>query len=186
MGQRAIAWAVFYAADQRILHHPCTYVFRIDRPKEGISMAYAMEIQATLAGEMRFDIETGSGHLITLDTVEQDAGPRPMELLLAALAGCAGMDIITILRKMRQEVTSYTIQVYGERAEQQPRPFTEITVEHVITGHAINPAAVQRAIDLTEQRYCGVSAMLDKAAKLTHTFRIAESPAQQQAAQSTE
>jgi putative redox protein len=149
-------------------------------------MAYAMDIQATLAGEMRFDVETGSGHIITLDTAEQDAGPRPMELLLAALAGCAGMDIIAILRKMRQEVIAYTIRVHGERAEQQPRPFTEITVEHIITGHAIKPATVQRAIELTEQRYCGVSAMLDKAATLTHTFRIVESPAQQQIVKSTE
>jgi putative redox protein len=149
-------------------------------------MAYAMDVQATLAGEMRFDIETGSGHTITLDTAEQDAGPRPMELLLAALAGCAGMDIIAILRKMRQEVTAYTVRVHGERAEQQPRPFTAITVEHIITGHAIKPAAVQRAIDLTEQRYCGVSAMLDKAATLTHTFRIVEAPAHHQVAQSTE
>jgi putative redox protein len=149
-------------------------------------MAYAMDIQATLAGEMRLDVETGSGHIITLDTAEQDAGPRPMELLLAALAGCAGMDIIAILRKMRQEVIAYTIRVHGERAEQQPRPFTEITVEHIITGHAVKPATVQRAIGLTEQRYCGVSAMLDKAATLTHTFRIVESPAQQQIVQSTE
>jgi putative redox protein len=124
--------------------------------------------------------------MMTLDTVEQDAGPRPMELLLAALAGCAGMDIIAILRKMRQQVTAYEVRVHGERAEQQPKPFTEITVEHILTGHAIKPEAVQRAIDLTEQRYCGVSAMLDKAATLTHTFRIVEEPVIQQVAQSTE
>lgn len=149
-------------------------------------MAYPMDVQATLAGEMRFDVETGSGHRITLDTAGQDAGPRPMELLLAALAGCAGMDIITILRKMRQQVTAYEVRVHGERTEQQPRPFTEITVEHIVTGHAIKAEAVQRSIDLTEQRYCGVSAMLDKAATLTHTFRIIEEPVLHQIAQSTE
>lgn len=148
-------------------------------------MAYAMDAQATLTGEMRFDVETGSGHMITLDTAEQNAGPRPMELLLVALASCAGMDIISILRKMRQEVTAYTIRVHGERAEQQPRPFTEITVEHIITGHDIKAEAVQRAIDLTEQRYCGVSAMLDKAATLTHTFRIIEDPMLRQAVPGT-
>jgi putative redox protein len=160
-----------------ITSHNITYIFSIGWSKGDNLMAHAMDVQATLAGEMRFDIETGSGHTITLDSSEPGAGPRPMELLLAALAGCAGMDIITILRKMRQQVSAYTVHVHGERTEQQPRPFTAITVEHIISGHDIKSEAVQRAIDLTEERYCGVSAMLGKAATLTHTFRIIEDPA---------
>ena len=142
-------------------------------------MANELQVEATLSGTMRFDIATGSGHQIVVDANEQsggkDEGARPMELLLVALAGCAGMDIISILRKKRQQVDTYTVSIQGERADEQPKPFTNITVKHQLTGHAIKPQAVQRAIDLTEQRYCGVSAMLGKSAHIIHTFSITES-----------
>jgi putative redox protein len=141
-------------------------------------MANDMQVEAKLTGPMRFDIETGSGHQITLDANAQsggnDEGARPMELLLVALAGCAGMDIISILRKKRQQVDAYAITIHGARADEQPKPFTHIIVEHHFTGQAIKPEAVQRAIDLTEQRYCGVSAMLGKSAHIEHTFTLQE------------
>jgi len=130
---------------------------------------------------MRFDIETGSGHHILLDAAEhnggQNTGPQPMEILLVSLAGCAGMDIIAILRKKRQDITAYETRIHGERTEEYPRVFVEITIEHIFTGHAVQPAAVERAIQLTEERYCGASAILGKTAKLTHTFRIIEAGA---------
>ena len=142
-------------------------------------MANEMHVEATLTGAMRFDIETGSGHQIIVDADEQsggkDEGVRPMELLLVALAGCAGMDIISILRKKRQQVDTYTVNIHGERASEQPKVFTKIVVEHHFSGRAIKKEAVQRAIDLTEQRYCGVSAMLGKSAQIVHTFSIQES-----------
>ncbi len=125
---------------------------------------------------MSFDVETGSGHHVLLDAAEhnggQDRGPRPMEMLLVALAGCAGMDIITILRKKRQDIIGYEIRIYGERVEEHPRVFVHITVEHIFTGHNIVPEAVERAIELTEERYCGASTMLGKMATLKHTFLI--------------
>jgi putative redox protein len=144
-------------------------------------MAEVMTARATLETGMRFDVESGSGHHVTLDAaVEgggQDAGFRPMELLLAGLAGCTGMDVISILRKKRQDVTGYEVQVRGVRAADHPMVFVEITVEHIVTGHAIQPEAVARAIHLSEERYCGAGAMLGKVAHLTHTYRIVEAEA---------
>jgi putative redox protein len=141
-------------------------------------MANDMTVRGIFEDGMRFDVETGSGHHIILDAAEQnggqDAGPRPMEMLLVALAVCAAMDILSILRKKRQSITGYEVLVHGERAEEHPKVFVDITVEHIFTGHTIQPQAVERAIALTEERYCGASAMLGKAAKLAHTFRIVE------------
>ena len=137
-----------------------------------------MTVRATLETGMRFDVETGSGHHVVLDTAEQeggqDSGPRPMEMLLVALASCAGMDIISILRKKRQEVTGYELRVHGKRAEKHPKVFIDITVEHFFIGHNIRPEAVERAIQLSEDRYCGASAMLGKTATIHHTFHIIE------------
>ena len=137
-----------------------------------------MTVRATLETGMRFDVETGSGHHVILDAAEhnggQDSGPRPMEMLLVALASCAGMDIISILRKKRLEISAYELRVHGMRAEEHPKVFTEITVEHIFTGNNIKPEAVERAIQLTEDRYCGASAMLEKTAAIKNTFRIIE------------
>jgi putative redox protein len=141
-------------------------------------MANDMTVRATLETGMRFDVETGSGHHVILDAAEnnggQETGPRPMEMLLVALASCAGMDIISILRKKRLEISAYELRVHGMRAEEHPKVFVEITVEHIFTGHNIKPEAVERAIQLTEERYCGASAMLEKAAVIKNTFRIIE------------
>jgi putative redox protein len=141
-------------------------------------MAEVMTAQATLEMGMRFDAESGSGHHVTLDAAEhgggQNAGFRPMELLLVGLAGCTGMDVISILRKKREPVTGYEVHVRGVRAEEHPMVFVEITVEHEVFGHHIQPEAVARAIELSEERYCGAGAMLGKVAHLTHTYRIVE------------
>ncbi len=141
-------------------------------------MANDMTVRAKLETGMRFNVETGSGHHILLDAAEhnggQNAGPQPMEMLLVSLASCAAMDIISILRKKRQDITTYEVRVWGGRTEEYPRVFVEMTLEHIFTGRNIHPQSVERAIQLTEERYCGASAMLGKTAKLTHTFRIIE------------
>lgn len=143
-------------------------------------MAEQMYATARLEQGMRFDVESGSGHTITLDASEhgggENAGPRPMEMLLVGLAGCTGMDVISILRKKRQEVTAYEVHVQGIRAEDHPMVFTEIIVEHIVTGHHIQPEAVVRAIALSKGKYCGAGAMLGKVANLRHTFRVLEAP----------
>ena len=142
-------------------------------------MAEKMSARVTLEAAMRFTAESGSGHSVTLDADRGGGGGgnlgfRPMELLLVGLAGCTGMDVISILRKKRQDVTAYVVQVRGVRAEEHPMVFVEITVEHIVTGHAVQPEAVARAIHLSEERYCGAGAMLGKVAHLTHTYRIVE------------
>jgi putative redox protein len=141
-------------------------------------MGEIMTARANLIEEMRFRAEAGSGYTLTLDAAEQSGGTGagfvPMELLLVGLAGCTGMDVISILRKMRQDVTSYQVRVSGERASEHPMVFTDITVEHLVTGHGLSIEAVQRAIELSETRYCGAGAMLGKTARLRHTFEVRE------------
>jgi putative redox protein len=125
---------------------------------------------------MRFTATAGSGHQVTLDAAVadggQDGGFRPIEMLLVGLAGCTGMDVITILRKKRQLVTDYEVRVEGIRAEDHPMVFLEINVEHIITGYELQPQAVEQAIRLSEERYCGVGAMLGKTAHITNCFRL--------------
>ena len=85
-----------------------------------------------------------------------------------------GVSVISILQKKRQDVTAYQLRVHGVRATEHPKVFVEITIEHTITGHNVQPAAVARSIELGETRYCGASAMLSKTAKITNTFQILE------------
>ena len=141
-------------------------------------MAEVMTARAELITGMQFTGVASSGHSVAMDAAEQqggqDAGFRPMELLLVGLAGCTGMDVISILRKQQQLVTGYELRVRGVRADAHPMVFTDITVEHVVTGHHLDPAAVARAVELSEARYCGAGAMLGQVARLTHTFEVRE------------
>ena len=99
-------------------------------------------------------------------------GLSPMELLLVSLAGCTGMDVISILQKKRQDVTDFQIHVDGDRAETYPKVFTNIRVHFVVRGRDIDSTAVARAIELSRDKYCSVSAMLSQAATITHTFDV--------------
>ncbi|MEO7021643.1 MAG: OsmC family protein [Ktedonobacteraceae bacterium] len=141
-------------------------------------MTKELDVSAKLAGGMRFDVETGSGYEIRLDMAAgaggEGTGPQPMEMLLVGLAGCAGMSTLLILRKRKQDVRDYAIKIHGERAEVHPQVFTEITVEHIITGKALKPEIIERALLMTEQKYCGASVMLEKTAHIRHTYRIVE------------
>ncbi len=142
-------------------------------------MPETMTASARLVREMQFEASAGSGHFVTLDASEANGGAnlgfQPMELLAMGLAGCTAMDVIAILRKKRQVVTDYEVRVQAIRAEQHPMVFTEIAVEHRVTGEHVDPEAVRRAIELAETRYCSAGAMLGKIAKITHTFHIFES-----------
>ena len=138
-----------------------------------------MDVQAHLVEGMRFDVKAGSGHQVTVDMLDglegqSSPGFSPMEMLLVGLAGCTGISVLSILRKKRQQVTGYELRVHGKRADQHPKVFVEISVEHIVTGQGVQPLAVERAIELSETRYCGVEAMLSKTARITHTYRIVE------------
>ena len=134
------------------------------------------EAKVTWQGAMRFEGTASSGHTLILDSAPehggQNAGFRPMELLLVGLAGCTAMDVISILNKKRAEVTGFEVNVRGERAETHPRVYTRIHVEYVVRGPEIPPQAVERAIQLSEEKYCSASAMLGEVAEITSSYRI--------------
>ncbi len=141
-------------------------------------MGEVLTVHTRLTDGMQFSAEAGSGHTVLLDAAEHGGGHGtgflPMEMLLVGLSGCTGMDVISILRKKRQQVTGYEVLVRGERAEDHPMVYTDITVEHVVTGYNVSPEAVARAIELSRTTYCGAGAMLGKTARLIHTYRIVE------------
>ncbi len=126
----------------------------------------------------RFEARSGSGHTLVIDGPEaaggENAGFRPMELMLLSLGGCMGLDVLLILRKMRQEVTSYTLNLDGERAEDPPAVYTEVRMEHVFQGRGLKPESIRRALELAETKYCSASAMFAKTAEVKNSFRIVE------------
>jgi putative redox protein len=130
-------------------------------------------IVVTHEGGMRFGAANALGHRLTMDDAEGGAGPSPIQTLLASLGGCTGMDVISILRKKRQELTSYTIETSAEQREAYPRLFTRVDVVPVVEGPANDPTAVARAIELSALKYCPVSAMLCAGtAEVHHRYRI--------------
>lgn len=152
----------------------------IGRPAERgyESVAQQKSAQVTLAGGTRFDAKTGSGHQLALDTTDlaggDNAGPSPMELLLVALGGCTGMDVISILRKMRQDVTGYDVKVRGTQVDAHPRVYAEIVVEHTIAGRNLDPNLVNRAVELSATRYCPVGATVGGTTPVSHVVHVVE------------
>ena len=134
-----------------------------------------MSVIAQLQEGMRFKVETGSGQSVMLDMLDeqqQGMAASPMEMLLVALAGCTGISVLSILYKRHMHITAYELRVHGKRAEQHPKVYTEIAVEHHLRGENISTEWVERAIELSETRYCGVEVMLSKIARITHTYTI--------------
>lgn len=130
---------------------------------------------ATLADGMHF-IGNIEGFRIDLDAEKSvggvGAGPQPPRLLLLALAGCTAMDVISILRKKRQQVSGLSVEVQGSRADQHPRVYTRIEVLYRVRGQNIDPQAVARAMELSATRYCPVIAMLGKVAEVTTSYQV--------------
>lgn len=111
-------------------------------------------------GGLHFEATTGSGHIVAVDDLSDDHGPRPMEYVLVALGACGGMDVAAILAKKRQRVRRHEVTVIGEQREEHPRTFTTITLTHDVEGRELDPEAVRRAIELSATKYCPVNAML--------------------------
>ncbi len=130
----------------------------------------------TLEGDgLRFVGSVGSGHQIVLDDGNGDTGARPAELLPLALAGCTAMDVISILRKKRQDVRGYTVETAGVQMDAHPHAYTRIDVTHVVTGVGVDPAAVARAIELSATKYCSVGATLATGiTELHHSYRLVD------------
>lgn len=118
---------------------------------------------------------TPSGHAQTIETDSQrGSAATPMELLLLALGSCTGVDVISILKKKRQHVTDYRIEVSGERRDEFPKSFTRLFVGHIIRGRGIAEPAVARAIELSETKYCSVAATLRGSAEIVTSYEIIE------------
>jgi len=104
-------------------------------------------------------------------------GMSPMEMVLAALIGCTGADVIEILRKKHQDISRLEIRVFGDRSETHPRVYTEIKLNFIVTGHGVDPEAVRRSIELSEVKYCSVSAMFQETATFEIKFEVHEAEA---------
>ncbi len=129
-------------------------------------------------GGISFAAETESGYSVNIQGPSEDEEKgltiRPMELMLLGLAGCMAVDVLLILRKMRQEVISYTLNISGERATNPPSVFLAVQMEHRLKGNNLKAASVERALALAEETYCSASAMFAKTAKISNTFLIME------------
>jgi putative redox protein len=124
------------------------------------------------AGGEAFVAESQSGHAMVTSFAHELAAPSPMELLLIALGGCSGADVVSILEKKRQRVVGYDIEVRAERRAEHPRIYTRIEVVHRLRGHNIDPKAVGHAVKLSETKYCSVSAMLSASAKVSMRYEV--------------
>jgi putative redox protein len=127
---------------------------------------------------MAFMGETGSGHALVMDGAPdiggRNIGPRPTELVLLGLGGCTSIDVVMILQKKRQPVRDCIVEVTAERSETIPKVFTKIHVHFIVKGTGLDPNAVERAVNLSADKYCSVSHMLNKTAEITHDFEIVE------------
>lgn len=134
------------------------------------------EATVSLTHDMQFSGTSGSGHSLTMDADSEsggsNAGFRPKELLLVGFGGCSGMDVISILRKKRQNITSLDIHVKGTVADSHPKLYAEVHIEYIVKGTAVEKEAVERAIKLSLDKYCSVGATLAKAGNITHSYRI--------------
>jgi len=119
-----------------------------------------------------------SNHWITMDGPEnfggRTAGPRPMEVLLMGMAGCTAMDVISILKKKRIKLQDVSVEVDAEQAPEHPKVFTKIRLHYIITGKDVRATDVERAIELSETKYCSATIMLKKSADVTHDYKIIE------------
>ena len=132
---------------------------------------------------MGFVAETGSGHVLTMDGAPDankpenggaNLAPRPMETVLAGTGGCTAYDVVLILKRGRHDVRGCSVKLTSERAETDPKVFTRIHMHFTVTGKGVPPAAVERAIAMSHEKYCSASIMLAKTADITTSFDLVE------------
>jgi len=127
------------------------------------------------AGNDFYVATTPSGHAQVLDgNSERSAASGPLELLMIALGSCTAVDVVSILKKKRQKVTAYRVEVRGERREDYPRSFRRMEVRHIVTGHGVSAEAVRRAVELSVDKYCSVAATLRPTAEIVSSFEVLE------------
>ena len=128
---------------------------------------------------MLFVSKTGSGHVVAMDGAPDGGGhnlaPRPMEMILSGTGACSAYDVVLILKRGRQDVRRCTVEINSERAETEPKVFTRINMHFVVSGKNLTEQVVERAVNLSHDKYCSAIAMLNKTAEITHSFEIIES-----------
>ena len=142
------------------------------------------KVSWTGPGGMAFLAETGSGHAVVMDGAPEGGGrnlaPRPMEMVLLGTGGCTAYDVVLILKRSRQQVHGCEVSLKAERAETEPKVFTKVHFHFTVRGHALKPQTVERAINLSHDKYCSATIMLAKTADITHSFEIIEEAASAQ------
>lgn len=127
---------------------------------------------------MAFDATASTGHVVRMDAAPEvggeNTGPRPMEMVLMGLGGCTGIDVVMMLQKQKQDIKDVQIEISSERAEDIPKVYTKIHVHFKVIGTDLNPKKVEKAVNLSAQKYCSVSKMLEKTAEMSHDFEIIE------------
>jgi putative redox protein len=122
--------------------------------------------------------ETGSGHAVVMDGPPdhggRNIGMRPMEMLLLGIGGCSSFDVVQILQKGRNDIVKCVAEVTAERVDAIPSVFSKIHLHFIVSGHDLKPAAVERAVKLSAEKYCSASIMLSKAVEITHDFEVIE------------
>ena len=137
-----------------------------------------MDAKVTWHKGLSFTGTADSGYTLPLGGSKSVGGDNdgflPMEMFLIGLAGCTGMDVISILAKMKQEVTNFEVKVHGNKVEEHPKIFSDIMVEYIVTGKNLDPSLVEKAVDLSVTRYCPGQAILSKSAKIDHIITLLE------------
>ena len=135
-----------------------------------------MECTVRWGEGMTFVVETGSGHLVTMDGAPDGGGrnlaPRPMEVVLAGAGGCTAYDVVVILKKNGQDVTGCEVKLDAERAATDPKVFTKIHYHFVVRGKNLKRNLVEQAVRLTHEKYCSATAILGKTAEITRDFEV--------------
>jgi putative redox protein len=135
-----------------------------------------MDVHVKLIKDMAFASLAETQNWVVMDTIEEfggsGSGPKPMEMILMGLGGCTGMDVISILRKMKVKLDGFEIDVQAEQAEQHPKVYTKIHLTYRFYGKDIDNDKIEKAINLSQDKYCSVSAMLGKTAEIHHTVEI--------------
>ncbi|HEK1873473.1 TPA: OsmC family protein [Proteus mirabilis] len=131
-----------------------------------------MEARVKWVEDLSFVGESSSGHQVMMDGNSGDKVPSPMEMVLIAAGGCSAIDVVSILRKGRHQVTDCEVKLTSKRREEAPRLFTDINLHFIVSGKALTDKIVERAVQLSAEKYCSVSLMLGKAANITHSFEI--------------
>ncbi len=131
-------------------------------------------VKLTFPTALQFVVETGSGHKLIIDDLVGRTGPKPIELMAAALAGCTAFDVVTILRKKKHKtVAAYEVSVEADQRPMPPQVFTEVRIHHAVTGEDIDPQSVEDAIKLSESKYCSVAEMIRQSgARISTTYSI--------------